>query len=112
MWSLPCSPKLDQDMDQARGRLFELLCIPISARNPSINQTCNMLLNGSTTARGSGLQGRGKPNAGHPVVLGHYPSPSDTTAPRILFYELWQSPPFDPQIVAGPHGPGWSHAAL
>ena len=49
------------------------------------------------------------------MVLGHHPGPAGTKAPRILFYghydvqppdplELWHSPPFEPQLVDGPHG--------
>ena len=109
--------QVDQDLDQARERLFNLLRIPsISTQpvhEPDVQHAAEWLRD---QLAGLGFKVAIKPTAGHPVVLGHHPGPAGTKAPRILFYghydvqppdplELWTSPPFDPQIVDGPHGP-------
>jgi acetylornithine deacetylase/succinyl-diaminopimelate desuccinylase-like protein len=49
------------------------------------------------------------------VVVGHHKAPAGYSGPHVLFYghydvqpvdplDLWKSPPFDPQLVDGPHG--------
>jgi acetylornithine deacetylase/succinyl-diaminopimelate desuccinylase-like protein len=62
-----------------------------------------------------GFRAELRPTAGHPVVVGHFDGPTDYRGPHVLFYghydvqpvdplELWDSPPFDPQLVDGPVG--------
>jgi acetylornithine deacetylase/succinyl-diaminopimelate desuccinylase-like protein len=109
--------EVDQDLDHARGRLFELLRIPSISTQPvhkqDVQHAAEWLRDQLVEL---GLETAIKPTAGHPVVLGHHPGPAGTKAPRILFYghydvqppdplELWTSPPFEPQLVEGPHGP-------
>ena len=49
------------------------------------------------------------------MVLGHFDGPADYRGPHVLYYghydvqppdplELWNSPPFEPQLVDGPRG--------
>lgn len=108
--------QVDAGENQARERLFELLRIPsIStdpAYEPDMRRAAEWLRD---QLAGLGFDVAVKPTAGHPVVFGHHLGPAGTKAPRILFYghydvqppdplELWTSPPFDPQLVDGPHG--------
>lgn len=108
--------RVDQDLDHARERLFELLRIPSISTQPEhkadVQQAAEWL---RAQLQDLGLTTTIIPTPGHPVVLGHHPGPPGTKAPRILFYghydvqpadplELWHSPPFDPQLVDGPRG--------
>lgn len=65
-----------------------------------------------------GFEAAVRETEGHPCVVGHHPGPKAPKAglPRLLYYghydvqpaeplELWTHPPFEPTIVAGPHGP-------
>lgn len=108
---------VDKDLDHARERLFELLRIPSISTQPEHKQDVQTAAEWlSAQLQELGLQTRIIPTAGHPVVLGHHPGPAGSKAPRVLFYghydvqpadplELWNHPPFEPQLIDGPRGP-------
>jgi len=106
----------DTAFDQSRENLFALLRIPsISAQpahKPDIQRAAEWWRD---QLAGLGFRADIRPTAGHPVVVGHFDGPADYEGPHILFYahydvqpvdplELWHSPPFEPQLVDGPHG--------
>ena len=106
----------DESLDASRGRLFDLLRIPSISAQPDHRQDC---LRAADWVRdqlaGLGFQAEVRPTAGHPVVVAHHAAPAGYHGPHILFYghydvqpvdplNLWHSPPFDPQLVDGPHG--------
>ncbi len=108
---------IERDADAARGRLFDLLRIPcistLPAHQPDMQKAAEWLRDQLLEL---GFRVEIRPTPGHPVVLAHHDGPAGTKAPRILFYghydvqpadplELWDSPPFDPQLVDGPRGP-------
>ncbi|MDI3307528.1 MAG: dipeptidase [Acetobacteraceae bacterium] len=107
---------IDADAEAARSRLCDWLRIPSISAQPAHAQDCIRAaewVRDQLAAMGftAGL----RPTAGHPVVVGHHPGPGPG-APHLLFYghydvqpadplALWTSPPFEPSIVQGPHGP-------
>jgi acetylornithine deacetylase/succinyl-diaminopimelate desuccinylase-like protein len=108
--------QVDAGLDQACERLFDLLRIPSISTDPAhekdVRRAAEWL---HRQLANLGFDVVVKPTAGHPVVLGHHPGPAGSKAPHVLFYghydvqppdplELWTSPPFDPQLVDGPHG--------
>ena len=115
--------QVDQDLDRARERLFDLLRIPSISTQPmhekDVRHAAEWLRD---QLAGLGFNVAIKPTAGHPVVLGAPSRPAGTKAPRILFYghydvqppeplELWNSPPFEPQLVEARTVHGWLRAA-
>src|SRR5262249_45898867 len=108
--------QVDAGLDQGRERLFDLLRIASISTDPAHEKDMQRAAEWLRRQLADlGFKVEVKPTAGHPVVLGHHAGPAGSKAPRILFYghydvqppdplELWNSPPFEPQLVDGPHG--------
>jgi acetylornithine deacetylase/succinyl-diaminopimelate desuccinylase-like protein len=106
----------DASLDASRGRLFDLLRIPSISAQPSHRPDCAHAAEWvCDQLTGLGFRAEVRPTAGHPVVVAHHAGPPDYNGPHVLFYghydvqpvdplELWTSPPFEPQLVDGPHG--------
>jgi acetylornithine deacetylase/succinyl-diaminopimelate desuccinylase-like protein len=109
-------PDLKQYLDQNRARhreeLFEFLRIPsVSAQSDhkaDVRRCAEWLRDAMTQV---GLQARIMETAGHPVVLGEWRE-AGPDAKTVLIYghydvqpaeplELWDSPPFEPNVRAG-----------
>ncbi len=106
----------DANLERSRDRLFDLLRIPSISAQPAHARDCVQAAEWwAAQLGGLGFQAAVRPTAGHPVVVGHLAGPADYKGPHILFYghydvqpvdplALWHSPPFEPQLVEGPHG--------
>jgi acetylornithine deacetylase/succinyl-diaminopimelate desuccinylase-like protein len=110
--------RLELSQDDARARLFDLLRIPSISAQPAHAGDCAQAarwLAHEFAVIGFTTEIRETP--GHPIVIGHHPGPQNAQGhvPHVLFYghydvqpadplELWDSPPFDPQLVPGPDG--------
>ena len=113
--------RLDLTQDDARNRLFDLLRIPSISALPAHSGDCAQAarwLAHEFAAIGFTTEIRDTP--GHPIVIGHFAGPPTGAAqqplPHVLFYghydvqpadplALWDSPPFDPQLVDHADGP-------
>ena len=107
---------IEANLDAARERWFDLLRIPSVSAQPAHAADCGRAaawVRDQLAAMGFDVALHQTP--GHPVVLGRHPGPGGD-APHLLFYghydvqpaeplELWTSPPFDPALSEGPHGP-------
>ncbi len=111
---------IDRSQDEARHKLFDLLAIPSISAQPAHAADCAAAarwLAHEFAALGFTTEVNATP--GHPIVTGHYAGPpgaDPASLPHVLFYghydvqpadplELWESPPFEPQLKDGPHGP-------
>jgi acetylornithine deacetylase/succinyl-diaminopimelate desuccinylase-like protein len=106
---------IEAGLDGARSRWFDLLRIPSVSAQPIHAGDC-VTAAGWLRAElaGMGFTAQVLPTKGHPVVVAHHPGTAP--GPRVLYYghydvqpaeplELWHSPPFDPVLSDGPHGP-------
>ena len=107
---------IETTLDATRERWFDFLRIPSVSAQPAHAADCGkaaVWVRDQLAAMGFDAALHRTP--GHPVVLGHHPGPGKD-APHLLFYghydvqpaeplELWTSPPFDPALSVGPHGP-------
>jgi acetylornithine deacetylase/succinyl-diaminopimelate desuccinylase-like protein len=107
---------VDAHLVQSRETLFDLLRIPSVSAQPAHAADCRRAAEWwQDQLAGLGFEASVRPTAGHPAVIGHFPGAPDYKGPHILFYghydvqpvdplDLWHSPPFDPQLIDGPHG--------
>ncbi|WP_138465495.1 M20/M25/M40 family metallo-hydrolase [Poseidonocella sp. HB161398] len=108
----PVLARLDQDIDAALARLFDLLRIPSISTDPAYKADCDRAADWLVADLASmGFDASKRPTPGHPMVVAHYDAPG----PHVLFYghydvqpvdplELWDRDPFDPQIQDTPKG--------
>jgi acetylornithine deacetylase/succinyl-diaminopimelate desuccinylase-like protein len=106
----------DANLAVSRANLFDLLRIKSISAQPAHAADCVAAAEWwRDQLTGLGFAASVRPTAGHPVVVGHFAGPADYTGPHILFYghydvqpvdplSLWNSDPFDPQLIDGPRG--------
>ena len=107
--------RVEAGLDAARARWFELLRIPSVSAQPTHAADCGRAAEWLRAELAAiGFAARVLPTAGHPVVLAHHAGTGP--GPRLLYYghydvqpaepfELWTTPPFEPVLSDGPHGP-------
>jgi acetylornithine deacetylase/succinyl-diaminopimelate desuccinylase-like protein len=105
--------RIDADLDQAIGRLFETLRIRSISTDPAHATECRAAAEWHAADLASmGFEASVRVTPGHPIVLAHRRTGD---GPSALFYghydvqpadplELWESDPFEPRIVTRPDG--------
>ena len=109
--------RIDRDLDQSVGRLFDFLRIQSVSTDPAFKDQCRSAAEFVAKDLSSlGLDASIRPTDGHPIVVAKTPQgEGNGKGPRVLFYghydvqpvdplELWQTPPFEPRIDTLPDG--------
>ena len=109
--------RLTASEDAAQARWLEWLRIPSVSAQPAHAKDCRRAAEWARDQLAAlGFSAELRETPGHPVVFAHHPGPGPGTVPHLLYYghydvqpadpvELWTSPPFEPTIVEGKHGP-------
>jgi acetylornithine deacetylase/succinyl-diaminopimelate desuccinylase-like protein len=112
----PVLQKLEADLEPALQRLDALLRIPSISTDPACDADVKRCAAHMADDLASiGFDSAVRETDGHPVVTAHDPGPGGANVPHVLYYghydvqppdplDLWDSPPFEPTIVDGPHG--------
>ena len=105
--------RIDQDMEAALGRLFEVMRIKSISTDPAFAEDCRRNAEWhAADLSGIGFEASARPTPGHPIVVAHDRS---APGPSALFYghydvqpvdplELWTTDPFEPSIGTLPDG--------
>ena len=103
---------IDNDLDNATDRLFDLLRIPSISTDPAYKDDCQTAADWLVAdLKSLGVEAEARPTPGHPMVIGHVGEGS----PHLMFYghydvqpvdplDLWNRPPFEPAIEDTPKG--------
>lgn len=106
--------RIDDQLEAAIGRLFELVRIQSISTDPAYADQCAQAAEWLVSDLQSiGFEAKLCPTDGHPMVLAHHAAQSD--APHVLFYghydvqpvdplELWENPPFEPKLAESGDG--------
>ncbi|WP_238366095.1 dipeptidase [Mesobacterium pallidum] len=104
--------RIDADHDNALARLMELLRIHSISTDPAYKEECRKAADWLVAdLKSLGIDASARPTPGHPMVVGHV----DGDGPHLLFYghydvqpvdplNLWDTPPFEPEIQDTPNG--------
>ncbi len=112
----PVLAQVEREFEHSVDRLVELLRIPSVGTDPAFDADTRRAATWLVERlRAIGFEASLRPTEGQPMVVAHDRS-APAGAPHLLYYghydvqpadplELWQSPPFEPARVEGPHGP-------
>jgi acetylornithine deacetylase/succinyl-diaminopimelate desuccinylase-like protein len=104
--------RIDDTLPQALDRLMDLLRIPSISTDPAYQADCARAADWlASDLKTLGFDARSAPTPGHPMVVGH----GGTGQRHLLFYghydvqpvdplDLWDRPPFDPELQDTPKG--------
>ena len=112
----PVLEKIDTDLDAAMERLMTFLRIPSISTDPAykaeVDSAADWLV---ADLQSIGIPAEKRPTTGHPMVTGQIGADLPEGTPHVLFYghydvqpvdplDLWDTPPFEPQIQDTPNG--------
>jgi acetylornithine deacetylase/succinyl-diaminopimelate desuccinylase-like protein len=104
--------RIDDTLPEALERLLDLLRIPSISTDPAFKPDCARAADWlASDLKTLGFDARSAPTPGHPMVVGH----GGTGQRHLLFYghydvqpvdplDLWDRPPFDPELQDTPKG--------
>jgi acetylornithine deacetylase/succinyl-diaminopimelate desuccinylase-like protein len=108
--------RAEADFPASQARWLDWLRIPSIGADPARAEDCRRAGEFARADLESlGFNATLRDTGGHPAIVAHHPGPGGNT-PHLLYYghydvqpadplALWTHPPFEPTIVAGPHGP-------
>ncbi len=108
--------RVDSDLPDAMERLMRLLRIPSISTDPAYKAECDAAADWLVADLADmGVRAEKRSTPGHPMVVGHVGEDLGPDVPHLLFYghydvqpvdplDLWDTPPFEPQLEDTPNG--------